>query len=703
MKKNSSKIIILFLLTIFLWSGVNFSFQKKEFIVTTEKAYGLVIPGEQPVVPTVTPTTGSTDATNCNTQKAAWQANPNNGNLNKAYTDCLKATMQMAAAESAAGQMYDNILTAAIKGLDIAEMLSESVLKTVLTVIASIYQFAIIPLLGVLVRIAAGCLDLALRFTLDSKNITNIDGAIQQTWMIIRNIFNITFIFILLYTAIRTILGTAGTDTKKMIANVVIAALLINFSLFITRILIDAGNVLAAALYNAATSNGASFTESLVTALGISALWGKTGVTCLVCVPFFVATAIQTIVLLSSFIILIYVTLLMVARTVVLIFLMAISPVGFMGDILPQVKEYSKKWRENLFGQIFIAPVFLLFYYLIVNISGTFTATGVSLTDDTKNYAGIFKFIIILVLLFAAVKITKKMAGEVGGFVEKAGMLAAGAAIGYATGGASMLLKGTVGRVAAKAAASNSLVDAADGKGIRGFASRMTLKGATAASKASFDIRNTESFKKGTGFVGDNTGVKVDYNTGRAAQKGGYADIIEKRKKEEEAKAKAIANTDNLKVDHWSIEQEKVDAEIEKRKAEAATNNAILVNEIQAKKDKLQAEALTLTPKEKQKIEKEIDDHQEVIERNQKLTKADLSEEEKMKLEEDIRKDMAKAQTIANANSRVKAIASNGTTANKRAAAVVRGFIKAINREKTDAEKQTDLLEEIKRNSKTTT
>ena len=199
MKKNSSKIIILFLLTIFLWSGVNFSFQKKEFIVTTEKAYGLVIPGEQPVVPTVTPTTGSTDATNCNTQKAAWQANPNNGNLNKAYTDCLKATMQMAAAESAAGQMYDNILTAAIKGLDIAEMLSESVLKTVLTVIASIYQFAIIPLLGVLVRIAAGCLDLALRFTLDSKNITNIDGAIQQTWMIIRNIFNITFIFILLY------------------------------------------------------------------------------------------------------------------------------------------------------------------------------------------------------------------------------------------------------------------------------------------------------------------------------------------------------------------------------------------------------------------------------------------------------------------------------------------------------------------------
>jgi hypothetical protein len=64
---------------------------------------------------------------------------------------------------------------------------------------------------------------------------------------------------------------------------------------------------------------------------------------------------------------------------------------------------------------------------------------------------------------------------------------------------------------------------------------------------------------------------------------------------------------------------------------------------------------------------------------------------------------MAKAQTIANANSRVKAIASNGTTANKRAAAVVRGFIKAINREKTDAEKQTDLLEEIKRNSKTTT
>ena len=105
-------------------------------------------------------------------------------------------------------------------------------------------QFIIIPILSLLFYLSSHILDTATIFTLSTTIFGNTadtaSGAasgINTVWILIRNICNITFIFILLWTAIQTITGIASANTKKMIANVVIAALLINFSLFITRII----------------------------------------------------------------------------------------------------------------------------------------------------------------------------------------------------------------------------------------------------------------------------------------------------------------------------------------------------------------------------------------------------------------------------------------------------------------------------------
>src|SRR3990167_3133674 len=61
---------------------------------------------------------------------------------------------------------------------------------------------------------------------------SNVDAAgIDAAWGVIRDVANMGFIFILLYAAIMTIIGQ-GQDNKKLIVNVVIAAVLVNFSLF---------------------------------------------------------------------------------------------------------------------------------------------------------------------------------------------------------------------------------------------------------------------------------------------------------------------------------------------------------------------------------------------------------------------------------------------------------------------------------------
>lgn len=101
--------------------------------------------------------------------------------------------------------------------------------------------------------LAAGVLAISARF-FDLMLPITLSGSlygdfINTAWVIVRDISNIFFILILLYVAMETILGI-GHGTKKVIANVVIMALLINFSMFFTKVVIDSSNVLALVFYN---------------------------------------------------------------------------------------------------------------------------------------------------------------------------------------------------------------------------------------------------------------------------------------------------------------------------------------------------------------------------------------------------------------------------------------------------------------------
>ena len=74
---------------------------------------------------------------------------------------------------------------------------------------------------------------------------------VGEAWHIIRDLSNIFFIIALLYIAIQTILGlSTHGGPKKMIAQVIIMALLINFSMFFTKVVIDSANILALVFYN---------------------------------------------------------------------------------------------------------------------------------------------------------------------------------------------------------------------------------------------------------------------------------------------------------------------------------------------------------------------------------------------------------------------------------------------------------------------
>jgi hypothetical protein len=245
-----------------------------------------------------------------------------------------------------------------------------------------------------------------------------------------------------------------------------------------------------------------------------AAATGGRGIEGIFDINFGLISYMQLILIITAFLTFIYAALLMAARIVALIFLAATSPIGFMGDVLPKISEYSKKWRETLYGQVMIAPVFLLFIYLIINMSSAFAENSIEETPGltSSDYLTYFKYILTIILLIVAVKVTKKLSGPIGAAVEKLGMAAVGITAGIVTGGAALAMRQTFGR-----GATNKL-NSEYGKDLRAKAdsgdrvAQGKLKTLEFASKSSFDVRNSKAGKlagKGVEKVGGMVGVSV--------------------------------------------------------------------------------------------------------------------------------------------------------------------------------------------------
>jgi len=208
-----------------------------------------------------------------------------------------------------------------------------------------------------------------------AKNFSAIP-AINSTWEIVRDIANIGFIFLLLYAGIKTMLGQGG-DVKKTVVNIVGAAILINFSLFITRVIIDAANVLAITFYssiapNAVTSTGAfdhtstGLSNAFTSILNFQTLF-QSGANLNELTILTVGIMGSLVLMIAAFAFL-AVTIMFVIRYAVLILVMILSPIAFVAQVFPGMSKYGKQWWDALLGQAFFAPVYLFLTWIAIRL-----------------------------------------------------------------------------------------------------------------------------------------------------------------------------------------------------------------------------------------------------------------------------------------------------------------------------------------------
>ncbi len=270
--------------------------------------------------------------------------------------------------------------------------------------------------------------------------------AVYDMWKFVRDFFNLFFILVLLYIAF-TIVFQVTKDYKKAILNLVIMALLVNFSFPISRFLIDATNVPMYFFVNQMLVDSNNPGESLGTVLKVSKISG-------ILLPpietekYQVSQLIAAIVFMFLFsITLLVLALMLLIRLVMLVILVIFSSAGFAGMIVPGMESLGKKWWTNFWNYALYGPAAMLLLLISVRFFGeisqdaTFqSVAGVAGVNTMSGYvyfiSSMAMFSIPIVMLWITIGLANSMSVAGSGMVVGQGQKFAKWAGGKTWGGA---------------------------------------------------------------------------------------------------------------------------------------------------------------------------------------------------------------------------------------------------------------------------
>ena len=249
-------------------------------------------------------------------------------------------------------------------------------LKTALTQFLTYVIWLVLKIVGLTTMLAGGILNYSVKYTIiDMAQKFNAGGAgigtaVNAAWTTVRDVANMSFIFILLYSSILLILGIkSAADTRKLVVNMIIAALLINFSLFFTKVFIDFSNMVALVFYEAIAPGAAAPGATVLTAGISNTLMRPLGLSSLLALsengligPGQIVTLgiMGSVMLLIATFIFASIALILIIRYVILIFLLILSPLAFVSDVIPGAKNYFGMWKTALINQSFFPAIYFL-------------------------------------------------------------------------------------------------------------------------------------------------------------------------------------------------------------------------------------------------------------------------------------------------------------------------------------------------------
>lgn len=253
-------------------------------------------------------------------------------------------------------------------GKFVIENVFETALKWIVTLILLAFQgFAMVLAAGATVLLEA-------MLNPDSMKVLMDSSMVQSIWVMVRDIANMFFILVLLFSAFCTIFQVEKWNLKKVWLAILINALLINFSFPIARFFIDISNVamyyflnnmFTSALATGTTPSGSAITSSIGTFIGLTdILLPDNFVT--QSIMYQVGSVVFTFIFAMTILVL---ALLFVVRLVALTMLVMFSPIGFVANIFPSTQKFASQWWSMLLSYAFFGPIMVFMIAIALSIS----------------------------------------------------------------------------------------------------------------------------------------------------------------------------------------------------------------------------------------------------------------------------------------------------------------------------------------------
>ncbi len=240
--------------------------------------------------------------------------------------------------------------------------------------IAALLWSLVVQVFGLLVWITGSFLDWSItNYIVDFGRSFSGGGlgiAVNNLWEFVRDIFNLTFIFGLVYIALRLIWDAESASAKKALINLVIAALLVNFSLFFVKAAIDFTNIAAvqiAQLGLVDSAGRANVSLAFLDSMGLQTVWQGGNFWQRDTPHFSYVFLVLILFIIAAFSFAVGGVLLLV-RFIALNIFMILSPLLFLKLVLPSLGGMTDKYVKQLFSYIFFAPVFLLMIYMALRV-----------------------------------------------------------------------------------------------------------------------------------------------------------------------------------------------------------------------------------------------------------------------------------------------------------------------------------------------
>jgi hypothetical protein len=334
---------------------------------------------------------------------------------------------------------------------------------------------------------------------------------IVRGWKLVRDISNIFFILILVYTGFMAVFNTASVSMKKVVPNLIINALIINFSLFATHVVIDISNITARIFYNVMpvckgkcekdadgniTNPKRSATgywplsEKIVSSFNPQKIFStsvlnnsdrggdgtnnpdSTAINQTIVSSsklttssanyagyFIVVSIIAAIIMFGTAMMFWKVAFFFLGRVIGLYVTMIFAPFAFLTrGGMPLVGNISglkwNDWVSELVKYALLAPIFVFFLYIIYAfLNSDFLELSIKDIDTSNFFGTVIKIVIPMLIIYFLIKygvdLAKTYAGKVGTQVQQFTTKAAGLAGGVAMGAVGLVGSRVIGGMAA--------------------------------------------------------------------------------------------------------------------------------------------------------------------------------------------------------------------------------------------------------------